>query len=323
MPNDHIALVRNPRFYEAEKVAIATVNYFPTADADAALKRFRAGELDVQTPAPVREIGWLRANMAAALRVTPSLALAYVAINLADPKLKDAGVRRAINLAYDREAVTDKVLKTGETPAYGYVPPGTANYPISQSGKGAAMDFRGRPFSARLGEAQRLMQQAGYGPFERLHLRYKTTPNGDNRRLAVIFQAMLKPIYIDLAIETVEAPVQLRDLRLHQFQLASASWYADFNDAANFLDLLRSGGGNNYAGYRNERFDAALEAAERENDLARRGQALAAAEAMALKDYPWVPLRFPAQSNLVSPRVTGWTANLRNFQPTRWLSLQK
>ena len=50
--------------------------------------------------------------------------------------------------------------------------------------------------------------------------------------------------------------------------------------------------GQNYAGYRNPKFDAALEAAEKEPDAVRRGRALAAAEAMALKDYPWVPLRY-------------------------------
>jgi oligopeptide transport system substrate-binding protein len=316
VPNDHIALTKNPRFYDADRVRIAGVNYFPTDDAEAALKRFRAGELDLQSPAPVNETAWLKANMPGALQAAPSLALAYVAINLADPKLKDIGVRRAINLAYDREAVTGKVLKAGEKPAYNYVPPGVAHY-----AGGVAMDFRGKPFPARLAEAQRLMQAAGFGPFERLHLNYQTTPNGDNRRLAVIFQAMLKPIYIDLAIETVEAPVQLRNLRLHQFQLASASWYADFDDAANFLDLLRSDSGNNYAGYRNPKFDAALDTAERESDMAKRVRALAAAEAMAINDYPWVPLRFPAQSNLVSPKVKGWIANARNFQPSRWLSL--
>jgi oligopeptide transport system substrate-binding protein len=40
--------------------------------------------------------------------------------------LADARVRRALNLVYDREAVANKVLKRGETPAYAYVPPGIA-----------------------------------------------------------------------------------------------------------------------------------------------------------------------------------------------------
>jgi oligopeptide transport system substrate-binding protein len=112
------------------------------------------------------------------------------------------------------------------------------------------------------------MQAAGYGPFQRLHLSFETTTNPDNRRLAAILQAMLKPIYIDLTIQTVELQIHLRNLRLHQFELASANWYADFNDASNFLDLLRSDSGNNYAGYRNPRFDAALDAAASEPDPA-------------------------------------------------------
>jgi oligopeptide transport system substrate-binding protein len=318
VPNDHITLVKNPRFYDAANVRIATVAYFPTSDADAALRRLRAGEIDMQTPAPLGQAAWLRANMPGVLRVTPSLAIVYVAINLSDPPLKDARVRRAINLAYNREAITEKVLKQGEPPAYSYVPPGTANYP-----GGIAMDFRKTPFPARLAEAQKLMQAAGYGPFQRLRLNYETTINSDNRRLAVIFQAMLKPIYIDLSIQTAELQIHLRNLRLHQFELGSANWYADFNDASNFLDLLREGSGNNYSGYRNPRFEAAMDAAENEPDPGRRGQDLSGAEAIALKDYPWVPLRFPAQSDLVSAKVKGWIANARDFQGSRWLWLGK
>ncbi len=316
LPGDHITLIKNPRFYDAAQVRIANINYFPTGDADAALRRFRAGELDMQSPVPAGQTAWLKANMPGALHVTPSLAVAYIVINLADAPLKDGRVRRALNLAYDREAITGKVLKQGEAPAYSYVPPGTANY------SGApAMDFRKSPFPARLAEAQKLMQAAGYGPFQRLRLSYETTTNPDNRRMAAILQAMLKPIYIDLTLQTVELQIHLRNLRQHQFELASANWYADFNDASNFLDLLRSGSGNNYAGYRNPRFDAAMDAAANEPDAAKRGRDLAGAEAIALADYPWVVTRFPAQSDVVAARVKGWTANARDFQATRWLWL--
>jgi len=50
--NDHITLVRNPRFYDAAHVRIDVVNYFPTQDTQAGLRRFRAGDLDTQTPFP-------------------------------------------------------------------------------------------------------------------------------------------------------------------------------------------------------------------------------------------------------------------------------
>lgn len=318
VPNDHITLVKNPRFYDAAKVAIGTVTYVPTSDPEAALKRFRAGELDLQSPAPASQIGWLKANMPGVLRITPSLAVDYIAINLADPALKDVRVRRAINLAYNREAIAGKVLKRGEPAAYSIVPPGTANYP-----GGVAMDFKAMPFNTRVAAAQRLMQDAGYGQFQRLKLAYETTGNSDNRRLAAVLQAMLKLIYIDLSIQTADFPIHLRNMRQHQYQLGSANWFADYNDASDFLGLLRSDAGNNYAGYRNPRFDAALDAAEKELDAGKRGRALAAAEAMALKDYPWVPLRYPVQTDLVAGKVQGWTMNARDLHPSRWLWFRK
>ena len=37
-------------------------------------------------------------------------------------------MRRALSLAIDRDTITGKVLKTGELPAYGVVPPKTGNY---------------------------------------------------------------------------------------------------------------------------------------------------------------------------------------------------
>ena len=329
VPGDHITLVKNPRFYDAAHVRIDRVNYFPTTDSAAALKRYRAGELDLQTPVPIQEIDWLRANLGGELKITPSLALSYVAINMDDPALKDVRVRRALNLVYNREIVVQKVLKLGETPAYGIVPPGIANYPgsVRESGsdkrQGGTMDFLKLPFPARLAEAQRLMQDAGYGPFNRLRLEYGTTSNPDSRRLAAIFQAMCRPIYIDLDIKIADLPTVMQNLRQHRFQLGGSSWLADFNDASNFLEILRSGGDHNYAGYANAKFDAALDTAQNEPDPAKRGAMLLSAEKIALSDYPWIPVRFLSQSDLVKPYVKGWVQNVRDFQRSRWLWIEK
>ena len=317
-PNDHITLVKNPTFYDAASVKIETVNYFPTPDAEAAIRRLRAGELDMQTPVALTQLDWLRANMKPALHITQSLDISYIAINLGHPPLKDARVRRALNLAYDREVVSAKILKMGEPPAYGIVPPGTANYSAPQS-----MDFRGKPYAARLAEAQALMRSAGYGPQKRLALAYTTTTNPDRRRLAAVLQAMLKAIYVDLSITTTDVPIHFRNLRMHNYQLANADWQADFNDASNFLDILRSDSGNNYAGYANPRFDAALNAAQDEPDAGKRARLLAQAERIALANYPWITMRLAAQSDLVAPRVKGWVDNVRDFHRSRWLWLAK
>jgi oligopeptide transport system substrate-binding protein len=318
VPNDHVTLTKNPRFYDAARVKIDTVNYFPTQDAEAALRRFRAGELDMQTPLPNAQIPWLKQTMPASLHILPSLALVYVAINLRDPALKDIRVRRALNLVYDREAVTQKVLKLGERPAYAYVPPNMAGY-----AGGPQLDFKSQPYTARLAEARRLMQEAGFGPFDKLTLNYATPGTPDGRRLAAVFQAMARQIYINLRITSEDYAILLRDLRRGQYQLGYTSWLADFDDASNFLDLLRSSNPGNYAGYSNPRFDAALEAGERAPDAKKRAALLKQAEAMAQKDMPWLPIRFASQTELVAPKVGGYIPNAADYNRSRWLWIKR
>ena len=313
-PNDHITLTKNPNFYDAAAVKIDMVNYFPTIDGQAALRRLRAGELDMQTPLPNAQLSWLRENMPGALHIMPSLALAYLPLNLRDPALADIRVRRALNLVYDREAVAGKVMKLNETPAYSYVPPGMENYR-----GGPQLDFKSLPTAARLAEARKLMQDAGFGPFNKLTLTYLTPGNPDNRRLAAVFQAMARQIHVDVRITIMDYPLVLRAMRQGQFQLGYTNWLADFSDASNFLDLLRSNSPANYAGYRNAKFDAAMAAAEKEPDAARRARLLQDAERIAQADMVWLPIRFLSQTEAVGPRVGGYVQNRWDFNRSRWL----
>lgn len=315
--NDHLMLVKNPLFYDAAHVRIDVVNFLPTPDSDAAVRRLRAGELDTQTPIPLTQIGWLRQNMPAAVHTKPLLALSYISINLRHPPLNDLRLRRALNLAIDREIITEKVLRLGEPAAYSIVPPGTANYPA-----GVALDFRSLSPAARLAKAQWLMTQMGYGPDNHLQLAFETFDEPNNKRIAAVVQAMLRQVWIDIDIVVMDAVAHGRNMHTGNFDLGVSSWYADFNDATNFLDLLRADSGNNYGHYANPAYDAALDAAQQEPDAARRGAMLAAAERMALKDYPWVPLRLRTSQDLVQPYVKGWVDNAHDQNPTRWLWLE-
>jgi len=316
VPNDHLTLVKNPKFYDAAHVRIDVVNYYPTPDSNSGLRRFRAGELDMQTPMPLTQIDWIRKNLGPSAHTKPFLGLSYVSINQRRAPLNDVRLRRALNLAFDRETVTNKVLRLGEPPMYSIVPPATANYP-----GGAALDFRAMPYPERVKKAQWLMNQMGYGPSNHLHLIFETFDEPNNRRVAAVMQSMMKQIWIDLEVSAVDATVHSRNLQLGSYELGAASWFADFNDASNFLDLLRSDAGNNYGRYTNPAYDAALNAAQNEPDVKKRGQLLLAAERMALKDYVWIPIRLRTTQDLVAPYVKGWTDNPRDLHRSRWIWL--
>jgi oligopeptide transport system substrate-binding protein len=315
--NDHLTLTKNPLFYDAAHVRIDTVTYYPTPDSGAALRQLRAGELDTQTPIPLTQIDWLRRDMPQILHTRPFLGLSYISINRHRPPLNDVRVRRALNLALDREIITAKVLRLGEPAAYSMVPPGTANYP-----GGAALDFRSLPPIARVAKAQWLMRRLGYGPDNHLRLAFETFDEPNNKRVAAVVQSMMRQIWVDLDVIVMDAATHSRNMRAGDFDLAAASWFADFNDASNFLDLLRSDSGNNYGKYASPAFDRMLDDAQQEPDARRRGVLLMAAERMALKDYPWIPLRFRTTQDLVQPYVKGWLDNARDLNRSRWLWIE-
>lgn len=317
-PNDRVTLVKNPRFYDAASIKIDVVNYFPTPDGDAALRRLRAGELDTQDPIPPLQIDFLRANMADALKITPTLTVAYASINISRKPFDDVRIREALNLAVERETLVDRIIKLGDLPAYNMIPPGVANYP-----GGVAMRFKDMPFAQRLARAQELMRAAGYGPDKPLHVRFATTTNAVTRQTIAPLQEMWRKIYVDLEVIQSDTQINYAKLQEGDFDVGTAGWIADYNDASNFLDILRAGGGNNYGRYSNAKFDALLDQAASERDLAKRGRMLAQAEQTMLDDYPLVFVRFQTQPVIVQPYVKGWIPSSKQLNRTRWLTIEK
>jgi oligopeptide transport system substrate-binding protein len=319
VPNDRVTLVKNPGFYDAQNLHIKTVNYFPTQDTQQALKQMLAGELDTQEPFAIQSIDWIRRNMPRQLATRPSLSNSYILFNFLKPQFRDARLREAISLAYDREAAAYKILKLGEPPAYAFVPPGTANYP-----GGASLPFKTMPGTERIRRARALMEAMGFGPNELFRTTYLSTPNPDNQRVAAAVQAMMRRVYIELEIVSVDTQIFYKTLANHEFEVAPSAWIGDFNDASTFLDLLYTGNGNNYGSYSSVRFDRLYDAARQEVDLVKRGTLMAQAEQVALNDFAVAPIRFPRTRDLVQPYVKGWNTNvpnLRNFHRTRWLRI--
>src|SRR5690606_16030537 len=71
VPNDHVLLEKNPHFHDAGNVRLAGVRYYGLEDRDAALLRFRAGEIDVLRDFPAGRTAWLREHMPDAVRTSP------------------------------------------------------------------------------------------------------------------------------------------------------------------------------------------------------------------------------------------------------------
>lgn len=320
IPNGHILVEKNPRFYDAANVALERVYFYPTTDYGAALQRFRVGELDFQDRLPVQRIDWIRKNIPETIDPVPTLVTEIIGVNHKRKPFDDARVREAINLALNREIITQRIIRTGDVPAYNLVPPGIANYP-----GGLAYDFKSLSYSQRIARAQDLMRAAGFGENNRLRTTYmiRSTAPGAGRAVAAAIQQMLAQAFIDITITPNDMQVFYPAIQEHDFDIAQAGWAADFSDASNFLDLFRTGGGNNWGEYSNPAFDAALDQAQRETDNTRRGQKLAEAEGIFLKDHAAMPLWFWVSLSLTWPYVKGLESNALDYHRSRWISIDQ
>ncbi|WP_445620822.1 peptide ABC transporter substrate-binding protein [Kushneria sp. Sum13] len=316
--HDHIEAVKNPQFHDAASVTLDGVNYYLVEDLNTGLSRFRSGDLDVMRDFDASRYQWLKENLSSSVHLHNQLSTYYYALNNRDGHpTSDVRVREALNLALRRDIITQKVLQGAANPTSSLVPAGTAHYDVQ------TMPGMEAPIDARLKKAKTLLKDAGYGPEHPLKLRLRFNSRDDHRRIAVAAAAMWKPLGIDIEMVNAEANVHYAEIARGDFDIARASWVADFDDASNFLGILASGNVKNYGGYHSDEFDQLLTQAAAQPDQNKRQQLLEQAEHHALGDYAMAPIYADAARNLVNPDMTGWEDNAINRHLSRWISLDQ
>lgn len=317
-PNTHVKLTKNDKYWDAGTVSLDELIFYTQEDRTAVQNRFRAGEIDVAIDFSSDQIGWLRKNMPDETRIAPYMGIYYYPINSSVEPFTDVRIRKALSMAINREAIVDKVLKTGEIAAYSFVPPGVAYYENP-----AEVEWKDVPFAERIKMAKELLAEAGYGPDKPLEftLRYNTSEN--HKRIAVAVVSMWKAIGVKAELFNSEVKVHYADLKQGDFQVARAGWIADYNDAQNFLYLLETRtGANNYGRYSNPEYDQLMLDAEVTADLNKRSEMLRKAEALAMRDQPVIPIYHYVSKSLVSKNVVGYEDNPQHIHRWRYVSLK-
>ncbi len=317
-PNDFVHVVRNANYYDNANVCIDQIFFYPTADDNAAERKVRTGDLDINTNFSGSRLEEINKNLPGYARIHGYTGLTYYIFNMRKAPFNDARVRAAISMTADREFVTKEILKAGQQPAYSLVPPGIADY---QSGA-MSTDFKGQSMEERLARAKKLLEEAGYGPEKPLKFTFSFRNTGDNPRVAPVVQqnwAKIAP-WVQVEILGAEAQINYEKLRQGDFELGDAGWISDFNDAKNFVYLFQTSTDQlNYGKYSNPEFDKLMEAADVEKDAVKRANMMKQAEAIVLKENGFMPMWFLTNRNLVSPRVTGWVDNAVDIHRARYL----
>jgi len=237
---------------------------------------------------------------------------------LADPR-----VRRALALAIDKQAISERVTRIGERPSGSVIPQGSIPGYEPPAGLGHDPDRARAELDAagwRIDETGRRRRASGE-PFPTIEILYSTgSPRYRGNSLA-LRDMWRRELGIPVEVKGRPGKDCSSRIRSGDFAVARGSWFGDYGDPTTFLDMHRTGESNNYRGYSCPAFDDLMQRAAVESDPATRFELLRDAERLVVeRDLPVLPLTTLRTLYMYEPgRVRGLTHHPRLEQhPGRW-----
>lgn len=299
-----LELVKNENYWDAANVKLDGINAVFIDEESTAYQAYQNGELDFIPSVPTAEVPRLIAEDPN-FYVFPLLGTYYYNFNMNKEIWADVRVRKAINLAIDRELICE-TLGAGQVPAVGFIPPGF----VDADGKdffetagtyGVATD------SSAVADAQALLAEAGYPNgenFPEFTIMYNTSEG--HQMVAELIQEMLKTnLGINAKLENQEWAVFQDTRKAGNYELARGGWLTDFMDPMGMLSIFTSENAYNDPKYNNPEYDtllsqAAITRGKEHFDL------LYKAQDILMTDLPIVTVYHYTDVMLVSEVVVGW-----------------
>lgn len=307
--NDYIAVEKNPRYWDHATVKLNGIRFLPISNQYTEARMFFNQQLHTTYSLAPEMIEYASNQYQPYLRQETYLGTSFIRFNVTDPKLMDLKVRQALALSIDSQAIIDHVLKGGQTPAYGIVPP-TADY---HTPKVVTFDPE---------RARKLLAEAGYGNSKKLRLTLLSTDKEVSKRISEAYQDMWKKhLGAEVSIEQREWKTYLARMAELDYQLVISGWIGDYPDPTTFLEMWKKGDGNNRTGWSNEAYEALLAQAEQIKDPAQRLRTLEKAEALFLSEMPIIPIYWYTSNYLLHTSVKGWHPLLLNNHPYKFVDL--
>ncbi len=308
---DRIRLVKNPHYWNADRVQIDTIDALAINSRLTALNMYLNGQVDWITVVPDSVVPIFKDRQDYSSE--PYLTTYFYRINVTRDPCQDKLVRQALNAAIDKREICEAIMRAGQVPARSFVPPGMIGYESALCGQ------------YDVDEARLLLTQAGF-PGGRglptIEILFNTDES--HRTIAEKIQNdWKKHLGIDVELKNQEWGVFIDAQRNLDYGICRAGWGADYADPNTFLDLFVTGGENNETGWGNRRYDELIQLAQSQIDPKERMRTLREAERILMDEQPIIPIYFYVSRNLVRPYVKGFFANSRDTHPLLNLSIDE
>jgi peptide/nickel transport system substrate-binding protein len=300
-PGDRVVMKRNDAYWGA-KPLWDTVNYRYVSNAAARTAALLSGDVDMIDKVSVSDLPRLKQSPKVSVYAYPGLRVLllqpsfregpspYITDNAGKPlpknPLLDVRVRRALSLAINRPAITDRILQGAATVANQWMPAKTFGYNPD------VKDIVNDP-----AQAKKLLAEAGFPDGFQLTL---SVPNDRYPQAPETAQAVAQfwtRIGVKTKVEVMPWAVYASRANKNEFAMSMIAWGNGTGEASYALvnilgtvDAKKGIGSSNWGRYSSPAVDHALDAATAEFDAAKREAILRGSVKVVSDDVGIIPL---------------------------------
>ena len=267
-----LELERNPSYFVPDRPYLDGIRYTIIRERGTRLAALQAGRLDAFLP-----LEMTKAMADAAKASAPSLVITEVGQNGSDnvvlnhkrPPFDNPAVRRAVNLAMDRNAYVRGVRQNGAVTGAALMPKPLGFWGLPEPDLRVLPGYRD-PAQDKA-EAKRLLAAAGYGPGTPLRVELVTRTLSIYLDLASFVVDQLRLIGVEATLKQLDTAAWFPALSRRDFQIGANLTAGGFDDPDAYLfENYKCGSPRNYTDYCSEEMDRLIDLQSQELDRAKR-----------------------------------------------------
>lgn len=254
------------------------------------------GQIDLTSTAPFADIPQLSQNRAVKVLKQPGLNTRFFSLNLRKPPFDDVHFRRALSMAFQRDAMVKAVLFGEGVASHGFLPPSLEGY--HQPNPLEVTTYNPERARAELAKSK-------YGKDQKIPV--ITWGAGWWKRIAEVFVAQAnQALGTQFTVEVTDPNAAYSRQKSGDFQMSVWGWIGLVDPDEYLSDLFHSKGWRNFGGYANAEVDKVIEAGAQELDNTKRAALYRKAEALIMEDMPAIPCFCSNIHNLLAAKASGF-----------------
>lgn len=298
-----IRYVRNDAYW-GEPAKVESLIFAITPDASVRYQKVQAGECHVMAYPNPADIAEMQSRDDIVVMEQEGLNVGYLAYNTTIPPYDNANVRKALNMAIDKQAIIDVVFQGAGQIAKNPIPPTMWSYDES------TVDDPYDPEAAKA-----MLEAEGVTD---LNMKIWAMPvqrpyNPNARRMAELMQEDFAQVGVTVEIVSYEWGEYLsRSRELDRDGAILLGWTGDNGDPDNFLAVLLGCDGvenSNRAQWCNEEFDAVVNEAKTLSSQEERAALYKEAQAIFKREAPWATIAHSVVFMTMRPEVEGYVVH--------------